>query len=86
MNDGTQMLPPGFKIKPMQHGQQQVKVDLAKATQCACACGCKFFIQAVTVHIVSALLSPTGQELPVQVPALVCMECKAQLPIGNDAK
>jgi hypothetical protein len=86
MNDGTQMLPPGFKIKPMPGQPQQVKVDLAKATQCTCACGCLYFIQAVTVHIVSALLSPTGQELPVQVPALVCMECKAQLPVGNENK
>ena len=72
-------------LQPRMHnGQQQIKVDLSKATPRACACGCLYFIQAVTVHIVSGLLSPTGQELPVQVPALVCMECKAQLPVGND--
>jgi hypothetical protein len=73
-------------MKSIPNHPQQIKVDLSQSPQTACACGCKFFIQAVTVHIVSALLSPTGQELPVQVPALVCMECKAQLPIGNDAK
>jgi hypothetical protein len=71
----------------MNHGQpQQIQVDLTKATQRSCACGCKFFMPAVTVHIVSALLSPTGQELPVQVQVMICMECKAQLPVGNETK
>lgn len=77
-----------FGLQPRMNNSQpqQIKVDLTKAKQRACACGCVYFIQAVTVHIVSALLSPTGQELPVQVPALVCMECKAQLPVGNETK
>lgn len=64
----------------------QVQVDLAKAAQRSCACGCKYFTQVVTVHVISALLSPTGQELTAQVPALICMECKAQLPLGNGKK
>ena len=69
-------------IQPCQ--PQQVRVDLSKATQRLCACGCQYFTPAVTVHIVSALLSPTGQELPVQVPALVCLECKERLlPDGS---
>lgn len=77
----------GFQIKPLQPGQQiQVQVDLKKATQMACACGCKYFTQAVTVHVISALLSPTGQELNAQVPALICMECKTQLPLANEKK
>lgn len=72
----------GFRVNKLQPGQQlQVQVDLKKATQRSCACGCKYFTQAVTVHVISALLSPTGQELNAQVPALICMECKAQLPI-----
>lgn len=61
----------------------QIKVDLTKAKQLSCACGCKHFTQAVTVHVISALLSPTGQELTAQVPALICMECKAQLELGK---
>lgn len=69
------------------HGQpQQIQVDLTKATQRSCACGCKYFTQVVTVHLISALLSPTGQELTAQVPALICMECKAQLPVANEKK
>ena len=71
----------------LQPGQpQQVRVDLSKATQRLCACGCQYFTQAVTVHIVSALLSPTGQELPVQVPALICLECGEHLPLENKTK
>jgi hypothetical protein len=63
-----------------QPGQpQQIQVDLTKSPPRACACGCKYFTQAVTVHVISALLSPTGQELTAQVPVLICMECKEML-------
>ena len=66
------------------HGQpQQVQIDLSKATQRLCTCGCQYFTQAVTVHIISALISPTGQELTAQVPVLLCMECNAVLPLGK---
>ena len=66
------------------HGQpQQIQVDLSKSSQRSCACGCKYFTQAVTVHIISALISPTGQELTAQVPVLLCMECKAALNLGK---
>ena len=66
----------------MQPGhQQQIKVDLSKSPPRACACGCKYFTQAVTVHTISALVSPTGQELTAQVPVLICLECKAMLSL-----
>ena len=72
----------------MQNGMQpqnvrQVQVDLTKSPPRECACGCKYFTQAVTVHIISALISPTGQELTAQVPVLLCMECKAVLNLGK---
>jgi len=54
----------------------QIQVDLSKAVQRVCPCGCKLFDQKIQLFTVSALLSPTGQELPVQVPVLVCTECK----------
>ena len=64
------------------HGQpQQIKVDLSKSPPRACACGCKYFTPVVTVHTISALMSPTGQELTAQVPVLICLECKAVLEI-----
>ena len=64
----------------------QVQVDLSKATQRACACGGRYFTPVMTVYTISALLSPTGQELTAQVPVLLCMECKAVLPMGNKEK
>ena len=54
---------------------QQIQVDLKDAIPTACKCGCKYFIQAVLVYRISALLSPTGQGLIVQQPVLVCKEC-----------
>ena len=66
----------------MQPGHtQQINVDLSKSPPRACACGCKYFMQAVTVHVISALVSPTGQELTAQVPVLICLECKAVLSL-----
>jgi len=64
----------------------QVRVDLSKATQKACMCGCKYFIQAITVYTISALVSPTGQEMMAQLPVLLCRKCKLVLPMGNQPK
>ena len=63
--------------KPM-----QINIDLKTTPRKVCECGCKYFIPVVSVYLVSALISPTGQEMMAQVPALVCMECKK--PLGND--
>ena len=65
---------------------EQVMVDLKNATQRACECGCKYFVPVVTVYIVSALVSPTGQELTAQVPVLICMECKKVLQGGANVQ
>lgn len=61
----------------------QLQVDLSKATQLSCACGCKHFTVVQTVYMVSALVSPTGQDLTAQVPVLLCLECKAVLQPGK---
>jgi len=58
---------------------QQIQVDLKNAKQKECECGNKYFNQVVGVFIVSALVSPTGQELVVQRPELVCSECKKEI-------
>ena len=76
----------GLQARVNHRQPQQIQVDLSKASQRSCACGCKYFTQAVTVHVISALLSPTGQEMAAQVPALICLECKAQLPLGNEKR
>ena len=66
------------KIRPLQPGEQ-VQVDLKNAVQKQCECGCKYFQAVLTLYTVSALVSPTGQELLAQQPVLICMECKEVL-------
>lgn len=67
----------GLVPRALKPGEQiQVQIDLKDATPRECECGCKYFIPVVQVFIVSALVSPTGQELIAQQPVLVCMECK----------
>jgi len=56
-----------------------IQVDLKNADPKICGCGCKYFIPVVQVFTVSALLSPTGQELAAQQPVLICMDCKELL-------
>ena len=75
-------LPIGSQIG--QPGQKQIQVDLRNATPVACHCGSTFFQQAVLVFKVSALVSPTGQELIANQPVLVCLNCKT--PLGVDPK
>jgi hypothetical protein len=68
----------GFQMNPLKPGEQIV-VDVKNAKQRECECGCKYFIPVVAVYTVSALMSPTGQELTAQRPVMVCMECKKAL-------
>lgn len=70
---------------------QQFQIDLKNAVPKVCknmivdhtglgprerVCGCKYFQPVVMLFTVSALVSPTGQELTAQQPVLICMECK----------
>jgi hypothetical protein len=64
-------LKPGEKFTP----GEQIQVDLKNATPKVCECGSKYFVPVVMVFTVSALLSPTGQELTAQQPVLVCKNC-----------
>ncbi len=75
------MLDGGLKMKPLQPGQQMPITPemMRNAKQRECACGCKYFVPAVMVQSISALVSPTGQELVVQHPVLVCLECRTAL-------
>jgi hypothetical protein len=63
-------------LGPNHRQPEQITVDLKNATQRECACGCKYFIPVVQVYTVSALVSPTGQELIAQQQILICMDCK----------
>jgi hypothetical protein len=78
MGEARRLRDNGIQMKQIQPGQQIV-VDLKNATQRECECGCNHFIQVVNVYTVSALVSPTGQELTAQQPILICMDCKKTL-------
>jgi len=71
----------GFKMRPLRPGEQiSATPEIMKnATPKVCECGCRYFMPVVMVHTVSALVSPTGQALVLQQPALICMDCKAVL-------
>jgi hypothetical protein len=55
--------------------QQQIQVDLKDAVPQFCECGSQYFTPAIRVFKLSALLSPTGQELTAQQPVLICNKC-----------
>ena len=84
MGEARRRLEMGQGARALRPGEQmQVQVDLKNSVPKLCECGCKHFIGAVSVYTISALMSPTGQELIVQQPVLICLECKTVLKIGT---
>ena len=74
----------GFGPKALQ-ANQQIQIDLKNATQKVCECGCQYFQAVVMAYVVSALVSPTGQELLAQRPILICLQCRTPINlVGND--
>ena len=78
MGEANRLRESGVQFKQMRPGEQ-IQVDLKNATPKVCECGCKYFIPVVMLYTVSALVSPTGQEMMAQQPVLVCLECKKPL-------
>ncbi len=68
------MMAGGPQFNQLKPGQQ-IQVDFKNAVPKVCECGCKYFIPVVAVYTVSALVSPTGQELTAQQPVLICRNC-----------
>ncbi len=64
----------GPQFNPPRQGQQ-IQIDLKDATPKVCECGSELFQQAIKLFTVSAIISPTGQELTAQVPVLACRAC-----------
>lgn len=66
------------KIKTINPNQQIVIPPevLKNATEKTCSCGCKYFMSAIKAYHISALISPTGQDMIAQQPVLICIECK----------
>ena len=74
MGEANRLRENGVQFKQMRPGEQ-IQVDLKNATPKVCECGCKYFIPVAMLYTVSALVSPTGQEMMAQSPVLVCQRC-----------
>jgi len=73
---------PKVALKTIKPGEP-IAVDAKNAVPKVCGCGCRYFMAVVEVSHLSALMSPTGQELLLQKPVFVCLECKTPLEVKN---
>ena len=55
--------------------QQQIRVDISDAPWEKCECGGILLEESVAFKRLSALLSPTGQEIDVPVKIFLCRSC-----------
>ena len=74
-----------MSTKPMKPlPKQQVQVDLTDAETLACGkCDNKIFIQGYVIKKISAIISPTGQEVIAPVQVFNCGSCGELLPLGD---
>ena len=71
--------------KPIPQPKKQVQVDLKDAETMKCAnCGNSIFIQGYIVKKISAIMSPTGQEVIAPVQVFNCGSWGELLPLGDD--
>mgnify|MGYP003312296141 FL=1 len=65
--------------------QQQVQLDLKNAETMKCAkCGNSIFIQGYVIKKISAIVSPTGEEVIAPVQVFNCGNCGTMLPLSKD--
>ena len=67
-----------LKQDPM---QQTITVDLSTATAISCICGGEIFVPAFRIKRLSALLSPSGQEMIIPVQTLICIKCNFECDV-----
>ena len=72
-----------MSTKPMKPlPKQQVKVDLSDADTMRCQkCENPIFIQGYIIKRISAIVSPTGQEVIAPVQVFNCGNCGEMLPL-----
>ena len=64
--------------------KQQVQVDLEDAETMVCQnCGNKIFIQGYVIKKISAIMSPTGQEVIAPVQVFNCGNCGEILTLNE---
>ena len=62
--------------------QQQVQVDLKDADTMKCqSCGNSIFIQGYVIKRISAIVSPTGEEVIAPIQVFNCGNCGEMLPL-----
>ena len=62
----------------------KIQVDLKDAETMACGkCDNKIFIQGYVIKKISAIISPTGQEVIAPVQVFNCGNCGELLPLGD---
>ena len=65
--------------------KQQIQVDLKNAETMKCAkCGNSIFIQGDVIKKISAIMSPTGEEVIAPVQVFNCGSCGELLPMGGE--
>ena len=63
----------------------QVQVDLTDAETMTCGkCDNKIFIQGYVIKKISAIISPTGQEVIAPIQVFNCGNCGELLPMGSE--
>ena len=69
--------------KPLPKAQVQVDITDAETMTCM-KCDNKIFIQGYVIKKISAIISPTGQEVIAPVQVFNCGNCGELLPLGGD--
>ena len=70
-------------VRPMKPlPKQQVKIDLSDADTMKCQeCGNSIFIQGYVIKKISAIVSPTGEEVIAPIQVFNCGNCGEMLPM-----
>ena len=59
-------------------GQEQrtvINIDVSKLDGAVCNCGCRFYDTVMEYKLISALMSPSGQEQLFSIPHAACTNC-----------
>ena len=73
-------------VRPMKPlPKQQVKIDLSDADTMKCQkCGNSIFIQGYVIKKISAIVSPTGEEVIAPIQVFNCGNCGTMLPLSKE--
>ena len=68
---------------PQPKGQPQIDIENGETMKCE-KCGNSIFIQGYVIKKISALVSPTGQEVIAPIQVFNCGNCGTMLDLGGD--